>query len=61
VNVDKLYLVGFMGAGKTTVARALSRRLGWRFDDVDERIESRERLSVAAIFEQHGEALFRQL
>jgi shikimate kinase len=61
VSVDKLYLVGFMGAGKTTVARALSRRLGWRFDDVDERIESRERRTVAAIFAQHGEAHFRQL
>jgi shikimate kinase len=61
VNADKLYLVGFMGAGKTTVARALGRRLGWRVEDVDERIETRERRSVAAIFAQQGEAYFRQL
>jgi shikimate kinase len=61
VNADKLYLVGFMGAGKTTVARALGRRIGWRVEDIDERIESRERKSVAAIFAQHGEAHFRQL
>jgi len=36
VRADKLYLVGFMGAGKTTVASALGRRLGWRSEDVDE-------------------------
>jgi shikimate kinase len=61
VNADKIYLVGFMGAGKTTVARLLGRRLGWRAEDVDQRIEARERKTVAAIFAQHGEAHFRQL
>jgi shikimate kinase len=60
VNADKLYLVGFMGAGKTTVARALGRRLGWRVEDIDECIESRERRSIAAIFAQQGEPYFRQ-
>jgi shikimate kinase len=60
VNADKLYLVGFMGAGKTTVARMLARRLGWPFEDIDERIESRERRAVATIFAQQGEAYFRQ-
>src|SRR5918996_3204356 len=49
-----------MGAGKTTVGRALGRRLGWPMEDIDERIESRERRSVAAIFAQNGEAYFRQ-
>ena len=61
MKADKLYLVGFMGAGKTTVARALGRRLGWRVEDIDERIESRERRPVAAIFAQQGEPYFRQL
>jgi shikimate kinase len=60
VKADKLYLVGFMGAGKSTVARALGRRIGWRVEDVDARIESRERRSVAAIFAQEGEPYFRQ-
>jgi len=61
VRTDKIYLVGFMGAGKTTVARALARRVGWRVEDVDERIEARERRSVAAIFAQDGEPHFRQV
>lgn len=60
MNADKIYLVGFMGAGKTTVARALGRRLGWPVEDVDQRIEARERRSVAAIFAQYGEPYFRQ-
>ena len=61
MHTDKLYLVGFMGAGKTTIARALSRRIGWRAEDIDEQIEARVHKSVAAIFAQHGEPYFRQL
>ena len=60
MNADKVYLVGFMGAGKTTVARAVGRRLGWPVEDVDQRIEARERRTVATIFAQNGEAYFRQ-
>jgi shikimate kinase len=59
VKADKVYLVGFMAAGKTTVARALAKRLGWRAVDVDELIEQRERLSVSEIFARHGEPYFR--
>jgi shikimate kinase len=59
VKADKVYLVGFMGAGKTSVGRALARRLDWRFIDIDELIEQRERVSVADIFARHGEPYFR--
>jgi shikimate kinase len=59
VTVDKIYLVGFMAAGKTTVARALARRLGWRAEDVDELIEARERKTIAELFAQQGEPYFR--
>jgi len=59
VKADKLYLVGFMGAGKSTTAAALGRRIGWRAEDIDSRIESREHRSVAAIFSNDGEPYFR--
>ena len=61
MKADKLYLVGFMGAGKSTVARAMGRATGWRVEDIDERIEARERRSIASIFAQNGEPYFRQL
>ena len=56
---DKIYLVGFMAAGKTTVARAIATRLGWRAEDIDELIEARERRTVAEIFARQGEPYFR--
>jgi shikimate kinase len=61
VTPDKIYLVGFMAAGKTTVARALAGRLGWRAEDIDELIEARERRTVAEIFARNGEPYFRAL
>jgi shikimate kinase len=61
VTIDKIYLVGFRAAGKTTVARALAARLGWRAEDIDELIEVRERLAIADIFARHGEPYFREM
>jgi shikimate kinase len=48
-----------MASGKTTVGRALSARLGWRFEDIDDLVERRERMTVADIFARHGEPYFR--
>ena len=59
MRTDRIFLVGFMAAGKSTVAAALGRRLGWRVEDVDDRIEAREHQTVADIFARHGEQRFR--
>lgn len=54
-------LIGFMGAGKTTVGRALAGRLGWKFLDLDDLIEQREHQTVAQIFASSGEPAFRAM
>jgi shikimate kinase len=53
-------LIGFMGAGKSSVGRALGKHLGWAFEDLDERIELRERRKVHEIFRDSGESAFRR-
>jgi len=55
-----IFLVGLMGAGKTSVGRVLARRLGKRFVDGDHEIEARTGVRVAVIFEIEGEAGFRR-
>ena len=55
-----LFLVGFMGAGKTSVGQSLARNLNWTFEDLDERIEQREQRTVPQIFRDFGEAEFRR-
>jgi shikimate kinase len=59
VKADKVYLVGFMGAGKSTTARALGRRLDWRVEDIDARIEREEHRDIPTIFRTEGEPYFR--
>jgi shikimate kinase len=53
-------LIGFMGAGKSSVGRALGAQLGWTFEDLDDRIERHEARKVADIFRESGEAGFRR-
>jgi shikimate kinase len=61
MTADKIYLVGFMASGKSTIARALAARLRWRAEDVDDLIEARERTTITDIFAKHGEPYFRNV
>ena len=56
---DRVVLIGFSGAGKTTTGRELADRLGWELLDLDEWIEADYGLDIPAIFGRHGEAAFR--
>ena len=54
-----IYLVGFMGSGKTTVGKLLAARLKWDFVDLDDEIERRSGMIIADVFDQLGEPVFR--
>jgi shikimate kinase len=56
-----LYLVGYIGSGKTTIGRHLARRLGWSFFDLDEEIEAAEKTAVGDLLAARGEAEFRRI
>lgn len=56
----KVYVVGFMGAGKTTIGRELAARIAAPFFDLDEMVESAEKMSVKDIFAAQGEPYFRK-
>lgn len=60
VATERFFLVGFMGVGKTTVGRRVADRLGLRFIDLDDAIESACGKTIAEIFESEGEASFRE-
>lgn len=59
--MGKVFLVGYMGSGKTTVGKQLAQTLGYPFIDLDRSIEAGERTTISAIFTAHGEAGFRGL
>jgi len=56
-----LALTGMMGVGKSTIGRALSRRLLMQFSDIDHIIETKLKMSVSKIFEEKGESFFRKI
>src|SRR5690606_37472555 len=58
---DSIYLVGFMGSGKSTIGPLLAQRLGYRFVDLDSVIEQETGESIKEIFARHGESYFRRL
>jgi len=55
-----LFLIGFMGAGKTAIGKELAARLGWRFVDTDTLVERAEGRPIDAIFRESGEGVFRE-
>ena len=59
-GANAVFLVGFMGAGKSSVGLALGQQLNWTFEDLDDRIQRREGRTVAEIFRDSGEPGFRQ-
>lgn len=56
-----IFLIGMPASGKSTLGRGLARRLGYRFTDMDAAIEQQQGQPIAAIFQQEGEAFFREL
>ena len=56
-----IFLIGFMGAGNSTIARTLQRELGFPLVEMDERIVQEQGMSINDIFAQYGEAHFREI
>lgn len=59
--MKRIFLVGYMCAGKTTIGTALAQKLGCKFIDLDQYIEQKQEKSVSAIFAEQGETYFRKL
>jgi shikimate kinase len=60
-NMERVFIVGYMGSGKTTVGRRLARSLSLQFIDLDAFIEGKYRKTVSQLFEERGEEGFREL
>ena len=59
--MKNLFLIGFMGTGKSTIAKFLNRNYGMEMLDMDEAIEEQEGMSISDIFKNNGEDYFRDL
>ena len=59
--MKRIFLIGYMGAGKTTVGKVLSRQLGLSFVDLDHYIEGRYHKTVGQLFAEKGEEAFREI
>jgi len=57
----KIYIIGFMGSGKSTYGKDLAEELGYDFLDLDIEIEKQAKANIASIFEEKGEDLFRKI
>jgi shikimate kinase len=60
MSSERIYIVGFMGSGKTTAGKRLSKILGWQFTDLDKEIEKRTGMPIPRIFSDLGEDEFRR-
>ncbi|MGC8852691.1 MAG: shikimate kinase [Hydrogenobacter sp.] len=61
MKFERIFLVGFMCSGKSTVGKILAEKLGWHFYDIDEEAQKEEGMSVEEIFRVRGEGYFRNL
>ncbi len=61
LDKSRLFLVGFMGAGKSTIGPLLAHQLNWKFCDLDEQIEKDQKCTIREIFQSQGESRFRDL
>lgn len=59
-TTTRIYLIGFMGAGKSYWGRRWAKAMNWAFFETDDLIEAREGMTITAIFETKGEAYFRE-
>lgn len=57
----KVYMIGFMGSGKTTAGKKLAAALGWSFIDLDQKIEDETGETIAELFSEYGEEYFRRI
>ena len=56
----RIFLIGFMGSGKSTHGKTLARKIGYQYMDMDQLIEETADMSIPTIFKEHGEAVFRK-
>ena len=61
VKSQKIYIIGFMGSGKSTAGKKLASLMGWTFVDLDKKIEEFAGKSIPEIFAQDGETSFREI
>jgi shikimate kinase len=61
LNSRRLYIIGFMGSGKTTTGKKIASLLGWTFIDLDKKIEEHEGETIPEIFDHNGETYFRRV
>ena len=58
--MERVFLIGYMGSGKSTIGRYVAKDMGWRFIDMDDYVERRLGCTISEFFAKHGEEAFRQ-